>query len=283
MKFLITTSKGFGLLDNGKMTMIHETDDKRMFGITWDRDNIYVSKNLPDHSTIMVFDKNFKFIRDFSNGKNMQDVHQIFYSRTNKLYVCNTKNDRIDVWDGKRWSDFTWRERSSKHHFNTVWEEADGTLYFIEHNRHFTPIRRSRVYMLDRNHKIKDSFQIGRGAHNVFVDGAKMYINSSCDFTFLMYSKQSKEVMLERDMPDEHIFSYDYWHTRGLCFDGNTFYIGLSEYLPRDRQNFALKAAIAMVDKNLKYKSHIEVPDVGQIYDMRLLDAPDLAHNGIPF
>jgi len=282
MKFLITTSKGFGLLDNGKLNMIHETDDKRMFGITWDKDHIYVSHNKPPSSVIMVFDKKFNYIREFGNG-NLHDVHQLYYSRSGKLYAVNTKENQIDVWNGQAWSVFTWRPRGGKNHFNSVWDDDEGNLYCIEHNRHFTPVRRSRVYMFDKNHKRLDSFQVGRGAHNIIRIRDNFFICSSCDFTFLEYSMRTREVVNERDMPDEHILSYDFWHPRGLCFDGKTFYIGLSEWLPRDRQRFALKAAIAMTDEKLKFKGFIEVPNVGQIYDLRLLDTPDLAHNRIPF
>lgn len=288
VKFLITTSKGLGLLDGDKLRMISETDDKRVFGITWNDRQVFVSRNTPTHSVIDVYGRDLRKTGEIKNTAHMQDVHQIYWTNGN-LYCCNTKHNQICWWDGKRWDWFSWRpDRDGKHHFNSIWADGDGNLYFIEHNRHKVPTRRSRIYMFDRHHQRKDSWQVGRGSHNVYREGATFWVNSSCDFTFVRYNTKSKEIIHEVDMPDQHIYSYDFWHTRGLCFDGDRFYIGLSEWLPRDRQRFAMKAAIAVVsaDKKrgqMKYERYIEVPGVGQIYDIRLIDKPDLAHNGIPF
>ena len=282
MKLLVSTSKGIFVVEDKTVTPIYVTEDKRVFGISWNRENVFIVKQNPDHSMIVILDKRLKQVREVK-AEGVMDAHQILWAE-NKLFICNTRFNRITIWDGKGFKDFAWaRCARDINHINSVWQADNGHFYFIEHNRHQCPIRRSRVVIFDKNLSPVSNYQTGRGAHNIFRSGADLYICSSNDYSFIKYDINKKEVVRELDFAGEGILSTEFWISRGLAYDGKTFYVGLSQYLPRNARKDSHCGAITMINNDFKLINHVSLEDMGQVYEIRLMSGIDLAHNKIQY
>ncbi|MBU2685825.1 MAG: hypothetical protein KKF27_21500 [Gammaproteobacteria bacterium] len=284
MKLLISTSKGYYVVNNDKsLTPVLVTEDKKSYGISWNKEQVFFCRQFPDHSKILIYDKKLKPVKEI-RCNDIMDGHQLYWSEP-YLYICNTRFNRIHIWHPVNgFKDFAWnRCGKDRNHINSIWQHDNGDIYFIEHNRHINPSRRSRIKIFDKNLNYKSDIQAGRGAHNVFRRNADLYLCSSNDYSLIKYDCNKKEVIEEINFPDQGILSTEFWLTRGLAYDGNKFYVGLSRWCPREERIKSTNGAIAIVDNQFRLIEYIALPDMGQVYEIRLMDGIDLAHNRIKF
>lgn len=283
MKFLVSTSKGLWIVDNGVPKPIVESGDKIFFGITWDGEKVYAVRRTDAKNFLLTFDKEFKQLSE-TVIPGVIDAHQIHYYNR-RLYVANTRFNRITFCENDLWKDFAWAPCGRDvNHINSIWNDDEGLLYFLEHNRNNIPMWRSRVKVFTRQkHQVAD-YQVGFGAHNVIrVEKKYLVICSSNNFSLIKYDTNKREIVNECHIGKARPMQYEWWFTRGLAYDGNNFYVGMSEYEPRDRRLFSVRGGICVVDNNFNIKNIIELPNMGQVYDLRIMNGKDFAHNGIDF
>lgn len=263
---------------DGKQVVIHEGQGP-YFGITWDWDTIYVAARRWDRTgskeAIYAFDKNLKLVETIELLGGMQ-LHQLYYWN-GWVFITDTMHDRIMAMDRKRNLETVYRASPTNenyHHMNSIW--SDGLTYWV------AQLKKEQVRRFDlwRNtdkwhHRILDTISVGTGTHNVFVKDGALYACRS-----------------ERSELFIHRLSDGIWRTelldiipggymRGLCRTEDRWFVGAS--LLKERPDRARgDAAIAVFDWVLpgpKKLGTIELVDVGQVHDFRIMDERDYAHH----
>lgn len=254
------------------------------YGLTWSNDRIYASRNLPDRSmsVIEIFDKSFNLLYSLSS-KLLDNVHQIFWFN-DELFITNTRENKIEIFNTKEFQysgfiNWTDREGEDKHHFNSIWINQE-YFYSCESGRiagasefeNFMPVVQILGYSDYYNQErinLPEAMQI----HNIYVENNILY---SCERYGLLVKDLSgrlETAILRIYTDEENIF------LRGFARTENYFFIGESQELPRRRRHFS-SARILILDNSLELVDIINLDNIGQIQDIRIVNG-DLAHNGV--
>jgi len=288
MKLLVSTACGLITIEGSCAPFSINTIEKTSYnacywGITWNEKDVFaIKREFGETFFVHVFDRKLKETGKFE-VPGVKDPHQIFW-KDGKLYIANTGHNRITIWDGKDFGEFAWNKTGrDDNHINSIWAD-DEYFYFIENrgDPHLGGRSRIRAY-LKRNMELTSNYQVGRDVHNVMFEKRNYYICSSADKSLLCYSWAKKEVTMEwranLELNNPKVF------TRGLAYDGECFYVGISESRTKqEKKDKVIKdGRIAVINNDFKTAGIIQLPKSDSVHDVRLMDKPDYAHNGVRF
>ncbi len=269
MKLLIGTINALIVWDNGHQNTIAKGN---YYGVTWNEERIYCSRN-PKHnpiSVIDVFDKSFQLLEPLFFSIQPNNVHQILII-DGRLHITNTQCDRIieyNLCSGEMKSHNWTGEEGDRCHINSIWIEGD-RIYVVESGLKGKKCPPA-IQVLDKSYKsLIKHYVHTRHIHNVYMEGGEFY---NCSHTGLM--KGDQELDLRKDKENGFF--------RGLARSNTHWYIGESQVLPRPERSFG-DASILVLDNDFNIADVIALKDTGQIQDIRIMDEPDLAHNGVSF
>jgi len=277
---LVTTSTALLSVENGKVRPVH-TGSGIYFGLTWDRDHIYVlCRNNVRHgklrrlfgytSTMEVLDKDFRHV-DTIACPPVSDPHQAI-ERQGAVYIANTGKDRIEVFRDGAFAAVNWTgARDDVHHINTVWFDAD-SFYVLENNKQEPSV--AKVFDLDW--QPRQTVPLGLGAHNIFRQGATLYTCSSLQRSMLSHDLESSRT---REFP----LLGRQWLPRGLARGANGFYVGLSAEGTRAERHGRNPGKLIATDEEFAITATMDLDGAGQVNEVRLVSELDAAHNGEPF
>jgi hypothetical protein len=277
---LVTTSTAVLLVDGNGPRTIH-TGCGIYFGLTWDRDFIYIlCRNNLRHGklsrvfgytvTIEILDKNFRQV-DSVRCPSIHDPHQAI-ARNRSIYVANTGRDRIEIYNNNSFSSINWTgEQKDVHHINTIGFD-ESFFYVLENNKQ----QRSMVKMFDLNWQPVQGVSLGLGAHNIFRQAQALYVCSSLDRAMVRYDLDTKEIT-------EFPLLGRKWLPRGLAKGNNRFYIGLSAEGTRQERHGRLPGKLISTNKDFEIIDTTDLEGAGQVNEVRLISELDAAHNEVPF
>ena len=283
MQCLIGTYKNLLHWDGSEAKVVREGVH---YGITWDHEYIYASYNPPhDHITeIEVYDSHLKYLHTLPLP-DLKGVHQIHWY-DGMLYITNTAHNRIDMWDGVRVSSLDYTDSASLEpyqlrvdslHINSIW--TDGVHWYICEHGYKLPPAKIRVFDMDLNqvHLIELDYAVhdDLNAHNVYLENDCIYTCRHRRIGIRNY----EGTLIRSVFPhgeDEATFLL-----RGLARTAEHFYVGESTYAPRDLRGEG-DSDILILDGDLCLLDTIFLKDAGQVYEIRVIDDMDYAHNGVP-
>ena len=277
---LVTTSTAVLLVDGNGPKTIH-TGCGIYFGLTWDRDFIYIlCRNNLGHGklrrifgytvTIEILDKTFRQV-DSVRCPSIHDPHQAI-ARNRSIYVANTGRDRIEIYNNNSFSSINWTgEQKDVHHINTIGFD-ESFFYVLENNKQ----QRSMVKMFDLNWQPVQDVSLGLGAHNIFRQAQALYVCSSLDRAMVRYDLDTKEIT-------EFPLLGRKWLPRGLAKGNNRFYIGLSAEGTRQERHGRLPGKLISTNEDFEIIDTTDLEGAGQVNEVRLISELDAAHNEVPF
>uniref|UniRef100_A0A6M3MAU5 Uncharacterized protein n=1 Tax=viral metagenome TaxID=1070528 RepID=A0A6M3MAU5_9ZZZZ len=257
------------------------------YGVTWDHGYIYASYN-PQHepvSRIEVYDSRLNYL-DILPISDLQSVHQIYWY-DGVLYITNTAHDRIAAWNGVHTTRWDYKEDLplkvedalvERLHINSIW--TDGVYWYVcEHGYKYPPPRIRvfdmecrQVQVMEMDVAVHDDLN----AHNVYLDDEYMYICRHRRIDIRDHAGNLVRSIFPHG-DDESTFLL-----RGLARTAEHFYVGESTYAPRELRGEG-DSDILILDKDLNLLDTIPLKGVGQVYDIRVTDEIDYAHNGVPY
>jgi hypothetical protein len=291
-KLLISTFKGLFYWD-GQVHRLITTDYGR--STTWDSKVLYALH----YDRLCVFEPStLAPIRQLAGGKYLKNAHQILYTG-GKLYVCNTAADYIEMFDGSKAPVRVAGEGCTGPlpYLNSIWYDRNAELFYLAEHRQYNPPPRVSIYdrawnkvetiILDFDLSWGDEIGgvIGYGIHNVYVEDNRLWTLCARGVMAYMgldsrllafYSPQKRlhltphQVMVE-DFGERLLL-------RGLARTSNFWYIGVSGLKVRAERETG-NGEVWMLDSDLEIVDTIYLEGIGQIYDVRVLDERDYAHN----
>jgi len=284
-QLLVGTYQKLFVHANGKNHTIHSGHGP-YWGVTWGDDKFYVgirrNEGRVANNAMQVHSRDFMSVRTFPLG-GVDQLHQIFYW-DGFVYIANTGLDTVVRWREREKVKEVYQcspaGRDTKH-VNSIW--CDGEKFYIcEHTG-----RPSRVKVFSMDWKLLETWNVGREIHNVYVEDGKLYVNSSHFNAICIKGIDSgKERMVKLsdewgwNPPKAATGFRKVAYTRGMARTDNRFYIGLSAVLPRD-DRYAGPSAVLEFDNSFNFIGRTEFPRTGGLYDIRVMNKTDRAHNKI--
>lgn len=194
----------------------------------------------------------------------LKDAHQCAYF-DGRLWVMNTADNAVSIWRNGRWTE--WRpfgdtrseENPDTHHLNSL--AADDRHIALIANKGGT----GTVYLFDRYLLTPaGDIDIGGGAHTVWKEIGVWQVMASKD----------GEVRDGTSAP-RMIAPY----LRGYACDGTLRACGISETNARE-DRASSTARLAIYDMDWGHQGTIEIPGVGMVHDLHVLNIKDLARPG---
>lgn len=282
--FLLSTSKEFGIVEDGKFRAIFKKPRGMMFGITWDRDHVFLlSRNGGPGiaESIEIFDRDLKHVDRICLKGQCSGGHQLFYCPyTDRMYLMNTNNKRITVFKGKaREKHIPWSGADRCTHINSIWSPNGEDFYVMEHNGCRPP---SRLVRCDANFNHKKSWiNVGRDCHCIYADNRELITASSKEFGIVRHCLKNNTRLAYH--PVDALGSQK-WYTRGLGVRPDCLLLGLSAHQDiREKRADSKAGGVVMLDCDFNQMGEIAIGGRGQILDLRIIEDLDLAHNGLPF
>lgn len=282
--FLLSTSKEFGIVENGKFRTIFAKRNGMFFGITWCERYVYVlSRNGGPGiaESIEIFDRDLRHVDRICLRGKCSSGHQLFYCpQTSQLYLMNTNNKMINVFSGKKLvRQVKWLGADECTHINSIWSPDGKTFYVCEHNGCNPP---SRIIRCDNELNVEKIFpNTGLDCHCIYIDKDELITASSKEFGIVRYDMKTKTRIHFRRIS---ALDSDKWYTRGLGVRPSYFMLGLSAHQDiREKRSAERQGGVVMLDTDFNVMQEIAVGSRGQILDLRIIGDQDLAHNGIAF
>jgi len=263
MNFLLTTVKGYGLVQDGELSMIREAD---FYGLTWNDDDVFWSWN-PAHIHNSVIES--QQCGELSLLP-VRGVHQILWAQ-DRLWITDTSRDRVVWWDGEQDGHFQLHhnDQADNLHLNSLWEWDGRVVVVVSGLSGQGGLAKS----------ITGDLVIELGPHfyhNVYIEN---------DFLYGCYKDKAQRSGLFRkrlvDGPVEELPFAPGSFARGIARNDEMFLVGCSESQPRE-QRFEGGSQVMVISDEFEIVDTIRLEDTGQIRDVRLLEG-DLAHNGLSF
>lgn len=283
-RLLISTYNGIVLWDGKPRTIWDKRGHEKyrnFYGITWNRDRIYVAEGgHAGHSLYHVFDYELNWEGTLTIGSGIADPHQIYWWRGG-LFIVSAKQDKIFLHVGTALHEVRgWKKKGEPTlHLNSIW--SDGNLFYVvEHRKREMP---KRIRMLDPTLKPVGCIELTReafikdrphGIHNVYIEDDVLYTCSPKAFVRHDFSSGKSEPIVPCSlMNDAH-------YVRGLARTKGKFFVGLSETKVRDKRGEG-DSAVLVLDDDFKVLDTLVLKNTGGLNDIRAVDGPDLAHNGV--
>lgn len=282
-RLLISTYKRLVLWDGEARTVHKGYSHKKyhnFFGITWNEDEIYLAEGgHAGHSCYHIFDNNLKHKGKLPIGKGIGDPHQIYWWG-GELYIASAWQDSIFIWDGNgECEEIRWKkEGEPNQHLNSIW--SDGNRFYVcEHRKREMP---KRVMVLDEAfnpvYRIvipNEAFVKTRphGIHNIYIEDGWLYTCSPKAFVAFEMGTEVTRIITSDLIRQAH-------YVRGLARVPGKWFVGLSEAKVRNERGEG-DSAVLVLDDDLEMIDLLPLRDTGGLNDIRAVDGPDLAHNGV--
>ncbi len=279
MRLLIAASQFFGVvtLDPHRAHVRRIHQGRGVYtGISWSDEHVYVAslnnRGLWDDDRtgpdcLLMYDRYLRPRARIDLGA--RDIHQIHWHR-DRLLVCDLGNDRLLSYPrGEAWTlpdeglSVT-RSNSDRHHLNTVWSDGEHVWVVVWYTRP----DHAQAWRVDlEKQQIIERRTVGSEAHNLSVRGGVLTTCSSAD--------EAVHILDERGLRASiGVNAYP----RGLCHLGRTLVVGTGARGPREARH-AGHAEILLLRRGVVWRRYT-IPNAGQIYTLRALDAIDWAHQG---
>lgn len=283
--FLLTTSKAFCIVEDGKPRTLYQVNNGLMFGITWDETHVYVlSRNGSpgQNETIEVFDRNLHRVDRINLGRGKcKGGHQLFHCpRTGLTYLLNTDLEKITVFRGREVERHVpWPDSDICTHINSIWSPDGEDFYVCEHNGCNPP---SAIVRCNAELEPQQRFEnVGRDCHCIYVEDNELITASSKEHGIVRHCLVSDTRV---DFKRIEALGSNKWYTRGLGMRPNYMLLGLSAHQDiREKRAQSQEGGVVILDPEFNVMEEIAVGYRGQILDLRIIDDLDLAHNGVPF
>ena len=258
------------------------------YGCDWDERYLYVAaRDSPDFGgkhgeTILRFDRGLRFVDIWYRSRQVLDVHQICVV-AGSLWLTNTyyngiriidletrvERDYFPYHDGTVPGSFDLGDRN---HFNTV--RYDGKQVFVLANNGVIRAglrqrkSRSRVLAVDPQalRISKDVAVRGMTGHDLWIEDGAL---RTCDSARGVVCGPENAAYLEVEP----------W-LRGVAISERIMFMGKSFQAARHQRHAGSGQLLAIDRKTQQIDSRTEVAGSGGIYDMMLVDEPDLARFG---
>jgi hypothetical protein len=256
---------------------VDEGPSFRPFGITWERDRIYVVNN----RQLLVFDKSLNYLETLAIRLQV-NMHQMAYHcgriwivspRTNSLLVVNP--EMIDASTEFNICEQTLHgyvprdslQSDDQCHFNSLlW--SNGYLFVAAHN--FTGPSFIKCYDGTTLKEIRQFTQAGFSIHGLAFFHDELF----------WLSTRTYEVRSDRGYM--HLLSRQ-GYARGFSMTSEYFVVAISEALSRGDRHGG-DSWIQLIDRQKSAMvAEFYLPDTGSVNDLRLLDEYDYAHCLTPF
>jgi len=264
MDVLVTTVKGYGLVHEGKL--VWRRHGINFYGLTWSENDVFWSWNPADVHGSVIESQKHGVIKGLPD---IWDVHQILWAQ-GRLWITDTAHDRIIWWDGGCYGVVNMHpnDKADNLHINSLWEwdgRVSALISGLNADGYVKAINGSQT------HRIGPAFY-----HNFYAENGVLYgcYKEKDNSSGVFRKRLSDGPMDELPFPPGSF-------ARGLARGDGVFLVGCSESLPRDRR-FEGGSKIVTVDDDFKIVDAVDLPDTGQIRDVRL-PRGDRSHNGLPF
>ena len=154
-----------------------------------------------------------------------------------------------------------------------IW--CDGERFYVSEFRHRVE-GPSVVRVCDMALNLIETLEIGQPIHNVYVeDGALYSLVSRKPGGVNVYDLGSgRQWRIPLNLPDDQLL-------RGLAKTKDRWYVGVSRWETwRDKRHVG-DSVVLELDNEFRQVGEFVLPDGGPVCELRVLDAPDLAHHGI--
>lgn len=272
MKMLLGTNNALVLWNDGVERVLHEGAGV-YYGITWSPERLYVIARGRD-PRMLVYDGERQLEEPpplYLGAPGYSGPHQIHWYE-GRLYVTNTTLNRVEVWDELVGAGaeirFECPAGRDVDHINSIWRDPETSLFYVvEH-------RTKRIRVMNAIGRVKRTISLTgsyleAGIHNVFVKD------------LVLYTLCAKGVVLHDfvDGSTQLVKIDGAGYLRGLAVTANVFFVGDSEFQPRD-QRYQGVSKMHVLDYRLNKIDEICFSsEFGQLLEIRLLEG-DLAHNG---
>lgn len=272
---LVSTPLRLMVLDGSTITTIHEGKQEEgngnYHGITWNEFALFVAGSQDYRYIVRVFTRKFSEVSILRN--NLHQTHQILWAH-GRLYVVNTGKNRVEIWDGRNWQWVAWNPSSCDlDHINGIW--SDGETVWVSEYRHRST-KPSVVRMCEPDLTLKKTITIGPALHNVYVENGVLYNLIAGEFRGLLATDLATGEIQRHEVRGGE----NNW-IRGLARTADRWYIGLSKWEAERGDRHKGDAVVVELDNDFQEVNRLVVPDAGPVCDVRVLNEPDLAHNGI--
>lgn len=278
--FLLATGEKLLRFDSQNPTTVEEGRGV-YYGISWSSTHVYCHRRngpwrLGGTGEVVVYSPTYEFVGILPGD--FPDAHQVYYHSGN-VYVTATSRNSIGVVDAavgtvefKNWTPFD----HDVNHINSIW--FDGSSFWVGcHNyaeKDSSSYESSQVVCLDGElSTVLRSIEIGVGLHNVVVLNGVLYVCSSGDGKLIGYDLSSGEVVRELYVGE--------W-LRGIAITDDFIVLGASATLPKDKR-LEGDSAVYLLNREFEVLDKMVIPGCGPVYDLRVTNQPDYAHNLEPF
>lgn len=262
-------------LETEEVTVV---DDRHglYYGITWDSESVYVASRwyppfMPtaniERPRLLRFDQHLKLTSRDKFPAKAGGLHQIIY-HDDHLYCSCSRQDYYLVRDANsEWSiwypsDKREHHNQDTHHFNSIWFHGD-RMYLVGHNN-----GPSDVWELAYpQRELLTKHSIGCYSHNIWLEEDQL---AACN---------SKEGTLET--ASGRILCRIDGFPRGVIIGDTVNVVGVSDIANR-RMRKKMLGRLHVYSKDWQLQKVIPLGRCGQVGEVRCLDSPDLAHNGLP-
>jgi len=287
VKLLLATHNALVLWNQGQETVLHSGEGV-YYGITWSPDTLYVVARGNQPSRMRVFAPNMWPLDDlpFEHlGPPGDGPHQALWW-DGALYVTNTQRNRVEIWRGGDEIEYLYFEEpvdSDVDHVNSIWrEDHTGHFWVAEHRLKQRP---KRFRVLDADLKLISTIDLDldcltdgpvhNGLHNVYVEDGTLHTLGPSQLALKNFESQR---VWEVELPG--IVKYQHY-LRGLARTDSLWLIGVSQAADREHRGYGPSSVLAL-DDDFKEVYRINLDKrYGQLMEIRILDAPDYAHNGV--
>lgn len=253
------------------------------YGITWSKDNIYIvgtpvecTKLDQVRTLLLCLDKDGNTLYNIKMPPKYKiaHIHQIQCYK-NKLFLVDSKRNAIRIFDlaDQTWSKFypdPSRIDKDTDHFNSIWFDAnEEKIYIISHGKDNTQVgvfKPSQLWTFDANTFVFiEKKKYGEFAHNAVKYKNKILVCSSKNNVIL---SDSEEIFLEVGP-----------HPRGMVIHEPYLFVGKSETAGKEWRSELTGYIEAFDLLTMESIGTIEIPKIGQIYEVRCLNQDDIAHS----
>lgn len=289
-RLIVTTNNQIYLVEYGERTRtwaLHRLWSRyaMFYGCDWDERYLYVAARDSPHfggkhgEAILRFDHDLRFVDVWYRSRQVLDMHQICVVN-GALWITNTYHNGLRIIDleSRVEQDFFPYDNGStpgsfvtgdKNHFNTVRTDGEHVYLLANNNVVREGLRkrksRSRVLVVDPRalRVTRDVAVRGMAGHDLWIEDGAL---RTCD--------SARGVICGPD--DACYLPVEPW-LRGVAITDRIMFLGRS-FLGRRDQRTAGNGELLAVDRDTRtIVSRTALPGSGGVYDMMLLDEPDLA------
>jgi hypothetical protein len=273
-KLLVSTFKGFYVVDTKDRWRMIIGGFGPYYGITWDSRYYYVAAmhgESHEETEVDTLHPDFT-VAGRRKTRGLGNVHQMV-CHGDLVYVANTRDEQVVAVDPNLWGRglrvvFQAEERA---HLNSVWLDDKGRAYVGEHRWGPSVVQ---VFHLDDalNWRRLGTFPIGEKIHNVYCEGKYLYVCNSEAASILQMNLYTGA---KRNVPYE--FPPNVW-VRGLARTRERWYVGLSQRGDLEVR-YNSDGQVYELDNDWVLQKVYTLPGAGNVTEVRALGVLDLAHN----